>query len=58
MRTLQQPRNNITRVAIAVALLSAIGCGAAAPPEKTPENLEQLRTEMKATSDRELSGNK
>jgi hypothetical protein len=58
MRTLQQSRKNVTRVAIAVALLSAIGCGAAAAPEKTPENLEQLRTEMKATSDRELSGNK
>lgn len=46
------------RTTLAVALLAAIGCGSAAPPEKTPENLEQLRTEMKATSNRELSGGK
>lgn len=43
---------------MAAALLMAIGCGTAAPPEKTPEDLEQIRTEMKATSNRELSGSK
>lgn len=49
---------SITRPAMAVALLMVIGCSTAAPPEKTPEDLEQIRTEMKATSNRELSGSK
>jgi hypothetical protein len=58
MRPFQQPQRNFTRTAIALALLSAMGCGATTSPEKTPEDLEQLRTEMKATADRELSGSK
>lgn len=48
----------ITRSVTAFALLAAIGCSTAAPPEKTAEDLEQIRTEMKATSNRELSGSK
>lgn len=44
--------------ATAVLLTTAIGCGSAETKEKTPEDLEQIRTEMKATSDRELSGSK
>jgi hypothetical protein len=50
--------NKLTRTLIAVALLSAIGCSSGAPPETKPEDLEKIRTEMKATSDRELSGGK
>lgn len=42
----------------AILLTTALGCGSAETKEKTPEDLEQIRTEMKATSDRELSGSK
>lgn len=58
MPPLQKLSSKLTRASIAIVLLSAIGCSSAAPPEKKPEDLEKLRTEMKATSDRELSGGK
>ena len=50
--------SKFARTSLAIALLSAIGCSSAAPPETKPEDLEKIRTEMKATSDRELSGGK
>jgi hypothetical protein len=50
--------SKFTQTLLAVALLSAVGCSSAAPPETKPEDLEKIRTEMKATSDRELSGGK
>jgi hypothetical protein len=56
MPPLQSLSNKLTRTSLAIALLSAIGCGSAAPPETKPADLEKIRTEMKATSNRELSG--
>jgi hypothetical protein len=58
MPPLQPLSSKLTRTSLAIALLSAIGCSSAAPPETKPEDLEKIRTEMKATSDRELSGGK
>ena len=50
------PFRRTVRYVIAVALLAAIGCGTAALPEKTPEELEKSRVEHKERSARELSG--
>lgn len=58
MPPFQKLSGKFTQASIAISLLSAIGCSSAAPPETKPEDLEKIRTEMKATSDRELSGGK
>ena len=58
MPAFKQLLRNPAFFAAAVLLAAALGCGSAETTEKTPEDLEQLRTEMKATSARELSGGK
>ena len=58
MSPLETLLRKIAHVTIGLTLLAAIGCGSAATPDKAPQDLEKLRTEMKATSARELSGSK
>jgi hypothetical protein len=50
------PFRRSVRFAIAIALLAAIGCGTAAPPEKTPQEIEKSRMEHQERTARELSG--
>ena len=50
------PFRRTVRSMIAVALLAAIGCGTAAPPEKTPDEIEKSRVEHQQRTARELSG--
>ena len=56
MPPLQQLSSKLPRPSLAPALFSAIRCRSAAPPETKPADMEKIRTEMKATSNRELSG--
>jgi hypothetical protein len=58
MPALQKILRNPAALAMAVLLTTYLGCGSAETADKTPEDLEKIRTEMKATTDRELSGSK
>ncbi|WP_428307788.1 hypothetical protein [Lacipirellula sp.] len=58
MSAFQKLLRNPAAFALAALLTTSLGCGSAETADKTPEDLEKIRTEMKATTDRELSGSK
>lgn len=57
MSTKQVSIRRFFRSVVVIALLAAIGCSKA-PQEKTPEDIEKVRNELKTRSSRELSESK